>query len=64
MKQGQVPYSRPQLKFQLYGTSRPSLAIETKAMRTAASRLAGNLHGLEIMFPHGFGALQADLRKW
>jgi hypothetical protein len=64
MKENQMPFSRPELKLQLYGTSRPSLAIETEAMITAASRLAGNLKDLETLFPHGFGALQADLRRW
>ncbi len=64
MKTGQEPYTRPSLKDELYGTSHPSLAVETEVMKTAASRLAANLQNLEILFPHGFGALQADLRSW
>jgi hypothetical protein len=65
MKAGQnPPYTRPNLKDELYGTSRPSLPVETEAMKTAASRLAASLNNLETLFPHGFGALQADLRKW
>ncbi len=64
LKEGRPPYTRPGLKTQLYGTSHPSLAVETDAMKTAASRLAASLGSLETLFPHGFGALQTDLRKW
>jgi hypothetical protein len=64
MREGRPPYTKPSLKSELYGTSHPSLAVETKAMKTAASRLAANLNNLEICFPHGFGALKADLRRW
>jgi hypothetical protein len=64
MREGRTPYTRPGLKIEVYGTSRPSLEVETEAMKTAASRLAANLNHLESLFPHGFGALQADLRRW
>jgi hypothetical protein len=64
LKDGRAPYTRPDLKNEVYGTSRPSLEVETETMKTAASRLAANLNSLETLFPHGFGALQADLRSW
>jgi hypothetical protein len=64
MDQGQMPYTRPNLKNELYGTARPSLAVETEAMTSAASRLAANLNNLEILFPQGFGALRGDLKRW
>ena len=64
MREGRTPYTKPGLKFEVYGTSRPSLEVETEAMKTAASRLAANLNDLVILFPHGFGAFQADLRRW
>lgn len=64
MKGGRTPYTRRGLKSELYGTSHPSLAVETAAMKTAASRLAANIKNLETLFPHGFGALQTDLRTW
>lgn len=64
MKEGQMPYSRPDLKQELYGTSRPSLAIETETMKSAALRLIADFSSLERLFPFGFGALQTDLRRW
>ena len=64
MREGRLSYTRPALKTELYGTSRPSLAVETEAMKNAASRLVSDLKNLETAFPQGFGALQADLKKW
>lgn len=64
MKAGREPYTRPSLKDEFYGTSHPSLAVETEAMKTAALRIAANLKNFEILFPHGFGALQNDLKRW
>ena len=61
---GRVPYTKGSLKRQLYGTSHPSLPIETEAMKTAATRLSQNLTTLERLFPHGFGALLSSLRSW
>jgi hypothetical protein len=64
MKTGQMPYAKSGLKEQLYGTSHPSLPIETEAMKAAATRLAANLSGLKHLFPAGFGNLESDLRSW
>jgi hypothetical protein len=64
LKEGRMPYSKRGLKHELYGTSHPSLAVETGAMKKAAVRLTSGLHHLEKMFPQGFGALQADLKRW
>lgn len=64
MKDGRTPYSKLDLKSELYGTSHPSLAVETDAMKTAASRLASKLDEFENLFPHGFGALKSDLKTW
>jgi hypothetical protein len=61
---GRMPYSKGSLKRQLYGTSHPSLPIETEAMKTAATRLSQNLPILERLFPNGFGALLKSLRSW
>lgn len=61
---GRMPYSKGDLKKRLYGTSRPSLAIETEAMKTAATRVAGDLAVIEQIFPQGFGALRKGLRSW
>ena len=64
LKTGQKPYTQPGLKEQLYGTSHPSLPIETEAMKIAATRLAADLSGLKNLFPVGFGNLQSDLASW
>jgi hypothetical protein len=59
-----MPYSKRDLKRQLYETTHPSLAVETEKMKAAAERLAQDLSTLERLFPHGFGALLKDLRSW
>jgi len=61
---GRMPYTKNELKRRLYGTSHPSLAIETEAMKAAATRLSPNLPTIERSFPHGFGALVMSLRSW
>jgi hypothetical protein len=64
LKQGPMPYTKKGLKQQLYGTSHPSLDVETEAMKEAASRLAENLSSLSNLFPQGFGHLQDSLKNW
>jgi len=61
---GRMPYTKNGLKQQLYGTSHPSLAIETEAMKAAAVRLARDLGVIEKLFPDGFGVLLRSLRAW
>lgn len=58
------PYTKTSLKELVYGTSRPSLALETERAVEAAMRLAMDVGALEADFPGGFGALAADLRGW
>ena len=64
LKQGSLPYSKRELKHQLYGTSHPSLDLESEAMKKAASRLAENLSSLEHLFAQGFGPLRDSLKSW
>jgi len=64
LKEGQMPYTKASLKQKLYGTSHPSLSIETDAMKAAASRLSQNLSNIEQLFSYGFGALLKSLRSW
>jgi hypothetical protein len=59
-----LPYSTRQLKIDLYGTDRPSLALETERMRESATQLARNIAALERNFPNGFGAFARELRSW
>jgi len=63
-KRGAMPYTKKGLKQQLYGSSHPSLHLETAAMETAAARLATDLSVIEKLFPHGFGALVKSLQSW
>jgi hypothetical protein len=61
---GGMPYTKSTLKQQLYGTSHPSLVLETEKLKEAAARLCQDLSVIEKLFPHGFGALVRSLRSW
>jgi hypothetical protein len=61
---GQLPYTRRELKWRVYGTERPSLQHETKRAVQEVKRHHGDIRRLENDFPHGFGALARDLRGW
>lgn len=61
---GRLPYTRRELKLQVYGTSRPSLAWECVRAVAEARRHASDVRRLEHDFPEGFGALARDLRSW
>ena len=63
-RRGGMTYTKPYLKQQLYGTSRPSIEVETKAMTAAATRLSRDLSTIQQLFPHGFGALVRSLKSW
>ena len=63
-ERGRMPYTKGELKRQLYGTSHPSLPIETEAMKKAATRLSQDLSPLIRLFPYGFGAFRKDLQSW
>jgi len=63
-RRGLMPFTKKGLKRQLYGTSHPSLELETEAMQRAATRLAADLSCLERLFPFGFGTLLKRLRSW
>jgi hypothetical protein len=64
LQSGKYPYDNKRLKRAVYGTDRPSIALETKRMTGEAQRLAQNLSELEKWFPNGFGALARDVRSW
>jgi hypothetical protein len=59
---GRRPYSRAELKQRVYGTERPSLALETECALREVARLRHDLRRLEFDFP-GFASLAADLRS-
>lgn len=59
---GQLPYTRAQLKWRVYGTDRPSLPFETRRAVEEIQRHHGDFRRLETDFPGGFGALAKDLR--
>jgi hypothetical protein len=61
---GQLPYTRRELKWKVYGTERPSLEHEMKRAVQEVSRHHGDVRRLENDFPHGFGAMARDLREW
>ena len=61
---GHPPYSTRELKTKLYGTDRPSLALESRRMTEAARGLANQLAHVERCFPDGFGGFAQELRLW
>lgn len=63
-RKGKFPYTKPQLKNDVYGTDRPSLALETQCATREAQRLAKDLGQLEAFFPNGFGFLARQIRSW
>lgn len=58
------PYSKVELKKQLYGQEYSSLEWMTKKMTEAARSLENDVTVLERAFPHGFGGLAKELRSW
>ena len=64
LSSGHSPYTTRSLKEDVYGTSRPSLELETQRATEEAQRLTQDLQLLEQCFPTGFGALARDVRSW
>jgi len=58
------PYSKLELKKQLYGSDYRSLELMTQKMTEAAHVVAGDLATFERSFPSGFGSLAKELRSW
>jgi hypothetical protein len=63
-KAGKLPYAVEQLKRQVYGTDKPSIARETECAVREVQRVVQNLARLEAEFPDGFGALAHTIRAW
>jgi hypothetical protein len=64
LKEGCMPYTKRELKRQVFATSHPSLALELEMMKAEAARLAADLSAIHRLFPHGFGALLRNLKSW
>lgn len=60
---GRLPYTRADLKFRVYGTDRPTLALETKCALREVKRILPDTRRLEHDHP-GFASLARDLRSW
>jgi hypothetical protein len=61
---GAPPYTRRDLKWRVYGTDRPGLALEIQRAVECIRRHRHDPRRMETDFPHGFGALARDLRAW
>jgi len=61
---GQCLFTRRDLKWRVYGTSRPTLPKEIEHATREARRLAADLSRLENEFPVGFGHLSRSVRSW
>jgi hypothetical protein len=60
----QRPFTRPKLKEMVYGTSRPSLELETEFATKEARRIINNINAIETAFPIGFGLMASEIRSW
>lgn len=58
---GRLPYTRVELKQQVYGTDRPSLVLETRCALREVARHRKDPRRLEFEFPN-FAALARDVR--
>lgn len=58
------PFTRPKLKELVYGTTRPSVEIETECGVREARRIIGSLNSIETAFPIGFGLMAKEIRSW
>ncbi|MBN2025022.1 MAG: hypothetical protein JW809_19755 [Pirellulales bacterium] len=63
---GRLPYTKNELKKQLYGTDRPSLDLQQQCLVRAAQEIVTNgwLGRLEQQFRGGFGALARRIQGW
>jgi len=57
-------HSRAQLKELLYGTSRPTLELETAKMVEHMREIVRDLQRLRTAFPGGFGPLYDEIMTW
>lgn len=64
MDEKRDPYSKLELKKQLYGSEFSSLAHMTLKMTGAAREVSAQIQMLERAFPSGFGSLANELRGW
>jgi hypothetical protein len=64
LKDKVFPFTKLGLKEAVYGTTRPSIQLETDRALEEATRIAGRIELLEQDFPGGFGTLASDLRGW
>ena len=64
LKNKRDPYTKNELKKQLYGTDRPAFELEKERMISAAGTVAQNIPLLEKRFPQGFGTLVQTVREW
>jgi hypothetical protein len=63
-KANKRPFTRQQLKIQVYGTDRPSLELETERATQEAQRIINDISKIESAFPVGFGLMSKQIRSW
>jgi hypothetical protein len=61
---GRPPFTRQQLKLEVYGTDRPSLEYETECAVRETRRIVANIGAVEKKFPDGFGSMAFAIRSW
>lgn len=64
LRERRFPYTREDLKREVYGSDRYGIALETKCAAREMRRVVADLAQLERKFPQGFGSLLSNLREW
>ncbi|HEY0380431.1 MAG TPA: hypothetical protein VGC87_26195 [Pyrinomonadaceae bacterium] len=60
----QITYTKNSLKEKIYGTERPSIALETECAVRVANELINDLDRIEELFPNGFSFFARGVRGW
>jgi len=65
MSTGHFPFTKKELKQQVYETDRPSLDWETQRAVEAAERIVNDsVARIEMAFPVGIGIMSREIRTW
>ena len=63
-KHPKEPYTRRELKELVYGTTKPTLELETQKMRELMFTVLCDLARLQAAFPGGFTPFHDEVTRW
>jgi hypothetical protein len=58
------PFTRDQLKQEVYGTEHSDLNLKTECAMKEARRIIANMAAIETAFPIGFGLMSREIKSW